>query len=92
MNQIDKISKEALVLLQYAKDTAIANLASANSNKKLEPQLDGSQLAAVVNLMNLSLSQGFQKGLPSFQKSVKDQLKEHSTVSIVTKSAELKKK
>lgn len=74
MNQVDKISKEAFTLLQYAKDTAIANLTTANGQNKLEPQLDGAQLLAVINLLNLSLSQGFQKGLPSFQKVVVNQL------------------
>lgn len=74
MNQVDKISKEALALLQYAKDTAVANLTVANGQKKLEPQLDGAQLLAVINLLGLSLSQGFQKGLPAFQKKVSEQL------------------
>lgn len=74
MNQVDKISKEALTLLQYAKDTAIANLTTANAQKKLEPQLDGAQLLAVINLLGPSLTQGFQKGLPAFQKTVTNQL------------------
>jgi hypothetical protein len=91
MNQIDKISKEAMSLLNYAKDTAIANLTTANGQKKLEPQLDGAQLLAVINLLNLSLSQGFQKGLPSFQKTVKHQIDNSSTTK-ATKTSELKKK
>lgn len=88
MNQVDEISKEALSLLQYAKDTAIANLTIANGQKKLEPQLDGAQLLAVINLLNLSLAQGFQKGLPSFQKVVVNQLNTSQT----TTKAESKKK
>lgn len=75
MNQVDKISKEALMLLQYAKDTAIANLTTANAQNKLEPQLDGAQLLAVINLLGPSLTQGFQKGLPAFQKTVTNELK-----------------
>lgn len=74
MNQVDKISKEALTLLNYAKDTAIANLTIANSQGKLEPQLDPAQLLAVIELLGISLSQGYQKGLTSFQKTVKEQL------------------
>lgn len=74
MNQVDKISKEALTLLNYAKDTAIANLTIANSQGKLEPQLDPAQLLAVVNLLGMSLSQGYQKGLTAFQKTVKEQM------------------
>ena len=74
MNQIDKISKEALSLLQYAKDTAIANLTVANSAGKLKPQLEPTQLLAVIDLLGSSLSQGYQKGLNAFQKVVKEQI------------------
>ena len=52
MNQVDKISKEALDLLQYAKDTAIANLTIANSAGKLNQQLEPAQLLAESNLRN----------------------------------------
>jgi len=74
MNQVDKISKEALDLLQYAKDTAIANLTIANSAGKLNQQLEPAQLLAVVDLLGSSLSQGYQKGLTAFQKAVREQL------------------
>lgn len=74
MNQIDKISKEALLLLNYAKDTAIANLATANSSGALQPKLEPDQLVAVVNLLGSSLSQGYQRGLTTFQGVVKEQI------------------
>lgn len=74
MNQIDKISKEALNLLQYAKDVAVTNLTVANSTGKLTPQLEPAQILTVVDLLNSSLSQGYQKGLLAFQKSVKEQI------------------
>lgn len=79
MNQVDKISKEALDLLQYAKDTAVANLTVANRAGKLNPQLEPAQLLAVVDLLGSSLSQGYQKGLTAFQKAVKEQLPQEST-------------
>lgn len=86
MNQVDKISKEALSLLQYAKDTAIANLTVANSSGKLKPQLEPIQLLAVVDLLGASLSQGYQKGLSAFQKVVKEQIPQESTKKVVESS------
>jgi|GEM_PF-6773819 len=74
MNQVDKISREALTLLQYAKDTSVANITVANSTGKLEPQLSPAQIHAVINLLELSLLQGYQRALPTFQRVVKDQL------------------
>ena len=79
MNEIDKISKEALDLLHYAKDTAVANLTIANSSGKLNPRLEPIQLLAVVDLLGSSLSQGYQKGLTSFQNAVKKQLPKEQT-------------
>ena len=83
MNQVDKISKEALNLLKYAKDTAVTNLASANSNGQLEYKLTDEQLLSVVSLLDSSLSQGYQKALPSFQSKVD---------SLIGKETETRKK
>lgn len=85
MNQVDKISKEALALLNYAKDTAIANLTIANSQGKLEPQLDPAQLLAVIEMLGISLSQGYQQGLTSFQKTVREQFAIEKSKETVTK-------
>ena len=79
MNRIDKISKETLNLLQYAKDTAVNNLTIANNTGKLLPRLDPLQLSAVVGLIDASLSQGYHKGLKSFQSIVKEQLSQEQT-------------
>jgi len=74
MNQVDKLSKEVLVLLNYAKDTAVANLTVANSKGQLDPKLEPSQLLAVIDVFTSSLNQGYQKGLGSFQSVVKEQV------------------
>lgn len=88
MNQVDKISKEALVLLNYAKDTAVANLTVANSKGQLDPKLEPAQLLAVIDVFTSSLSQGYQKGLGSFQNIVKEQV----TTSQTKKVAEISNK
>ena len=72
MNQVDKISKEVLDLLRYAKDTAKSNLVTANSNGQLESQLSDAQLNSVLSVVDSSLSQGYLKGLTSFQNSLKN--------------------
>jgi len=74
MNQVDKISKEVLNLLNYSKDVTTTSLNSANNSGKLEPKLTDDQLRLVVNLVENSLSQGYQKGLNTFQKTLKTTL------------------
>jgi hypothetical protein len=80
MNSIDKISKEALNLLTYSKDVVTNNLATANATGALEPKLTEEQIRNVLSLVDHSLSQGFQKGLTSFQKTVKGELKASSSL------------
>jgi hypothetical protein len=79
MNQVDKISKEALNLLSYSKDVVANNLAALNKEGKLTPQLNELQLKTIVSILESSVSQGFQKGLPTFQKSVNNVLEEVRT-------------
>lgn len=83
MNRIDKISKDALNLLAYSKDVAASNLTTANAKGNLDPKLTDEQVASVLSLVEHSLSQGFQKGLTSFQKSVEKTLTESSTTTPV---------
>lgn len=76
MNQVDKISKEVLSLLNYSKDVATGNLSTANNSGRLEPKLTDEQLRSVVSLVEASLSQGYQKGLNTFQKTLKTTLED----------------
>lgn len=69
MNKIEKISREALNLLNYSKDTAVSSLSLANSEGMLGTKLSDEQLSKVVSLLENSLSQGYLKGINSFQKS-----------------------
>lgn len=69
MNITDKISKEVLNILDYSKEVVKTNLVTANDSKTFE-SLNSEQLERIVNVVNLSLSQGFQKALPNFQKAV----------------------
>lgn len=88
MNQVDKISKEALSLLTYSKDVAATNLTTANARGGLEPKLTDEQVTSVLNLFEHSLSQGFQKGLESFQRIVKQTI----TQDIASNNLDTKKK
>jgi len=76
MNQVDKISKEVLNLLNYSKDVVTGNLSAANNSGRLEPKLTNEQLRSVVSLVEVSLLQGYQKGLNTFQKTLKTNLED----------------
>lgn len=70
MNQVDKISKELFNLVEYSKDVVKSNLASNNIKEKEELKLTDAQLANVLRIVELSISQGYERGFGSFQKSV----------------------
>ena len=69
MNKVDRISKDAKILIDSAKDTVSNNFVSAVKSSSLS--LSESQLASVLNLVNVCLQEGYQKALPYFQNSVK---------------------
>lgn len=85
MNQVDKISKEVLNLLNYSKDVATNNLTSLNKEGKLNPPLNESQLQTIVSLLDSSFTQGFQKGLTNFQKSVKNVMESEKVTAKTSK-------
>lgn len=70
MNQVDRISKELLNLVEYSKDVVKANLASNNAKENEALKLTDAQLANVLRIVDASITQGYQKGFTSFQKSV----------------------
>lgn len=76
MNKIDKISKHVMNLFEYSKDVIKTSLVTSNNSGKFDPKLTDKQLTDLINLVEISLSQGYQKGLTVFQKSVKDALVE----------------
>ena len=60
--------------MNYSKDVVTNNLTALNKEGKLTPALNEAQLKTIVSILDSSVSQGFQKGLPSFQKSVNNVL------------------
>ena len=71
MNKIDKVSKEVLNLLNYSKDLTKANLSSANNTGALGQKLTDDQLRLVVDMIDVSITQGYQRGLSNFQRTLK---------------------
>jgi len=70
MKTVDKISKETLGLVEYSKDLTKSNLVNFNSNGEIKTPLSEEQLQSVYSLIDASISQAFQRSLPSFQKNV----------------------
>lgn len=74
MNKVDKMSKEVLGIVEYCKEVVRKNLISSNDNQ--QDRLSESQLNNMLNIVNLSLSQGSQKAIPVFQKVLSNVLNE----------------
>ena len=74
MSKINNISREASQLINSVKDTTINNLVRSVSENLM--QLTEDQLTNIVNIVTLSIDEGYQKALPSFQKTLQNSLKE----------------
>lgn len=70
MKAVEKISREVLGLFEYSKDLAKSNLVAANSSNNIKNKLTNEQLVEVSSVIDLALSQAFQRGVSTFQKSV----------------------
>ena len=75
MNSVDKISKEVLALLEYVKDTVKINLANSNFSGNFSPKLTDEQVSGISNLIDVSISQGYQNAITSFQKNISNVIK-----------------
>jgi len=73
MNSVDKISREAKVIFDAAKDSVVNNVVVASRSGTFE--IEESQLARLVQVITLSLDESIQKSLPHFQNSVKSLIK-----------------
>jgi hypothetical protein len=91
MNQVDKISKETLNLLEYSKDVVKENLTTANVTGQLEPKLSDEHLKKVLHLVDVSMSQGYQKAIQSFQRNISTVLSTHEDVRSHDTSSRKKK-
>ena len=72
MNTVDKISRDAKLVVDSVKDSVVKNLTTTVHNKKLD--LTDRQLAEVVKLIELSVNEGYQRSLNVFQNTVKKYL------------------
>jgi hypothetical protein len=73
MNNVDKVSKDVKNIVESIKDLSSANLLNAVRSNSV--QLDELQLSRIIAVVNMSLDEGFQRALPSFQNSVKKYVK-----------------
>jgi hypothetical protein len=69
MNNIDKISADSRILIDSAKDTVSTNFLSLISRKDIN--LDPSQIEKILNVVNVSIEEGYQKALPYYQNTIK---------------------
>jgi hypothetical protein len=72
MNTVDKISRDAKLVVESVKDSLVKNLTTTVYNKQLD--LNEHQLAEVVRLIELSTDEGYQRSLNVFQNTVKKYL------------------
>jgi hypothetical protein len=77
MNTVDKISKEVISLTEYAKDVVKNNLTSGPLKGQFK--LEDNQISSLLQLIDVSITSGIQKGLPNLQKSIKKIIEESST-------------
>jgi hypothetical protein len=73
MNTVDKISREAKLILDATKDSVINNIITASRSGTF--QIEDSQLARLVQVVTLSFDDSTQKSLPHFQNSIKNLVK-----------------
>ena len=73
MNSVDKISREAKIVLDATKDSVINNIVVASRSGTFE--IDESQLAKLVQVVTLSFDDSLQKALPHFQNSIRGLVK-----------------
>lgn len=74
MNEVDKIARETKTLLESVKDSFVTNIVNAAHSKTV--QLDERQLEGIVAIANISFDEGYQRAIPFFQRSIKNQLEE----------------
>lgn len=72
MKKVEKIARDAKVLTESAKDVARDNIISAIRSKVLK--IDESQLPILLQLIDISINDGYSKATKSFQRSVETTL------------------
>lgn len=69
MNSVDKITRDAKILVASARDTANSNLTTAAMDKRLN--LTENQLKEVLRIIDMSFEEGYQKAINVFQNTIK---------------------
>jgi len=69
MNNVDKISKEAKLVLDSTKDNLIVGLISASRNGQI--QIEASELPRLIQVVNFIFDDSSQKAISYFQNSIK---------------------
>lgn len=69
MNSVDKITRDAKILVASARDTANSNLTTAAMEKNLN--LTENQLKEVLRIIDMSFEEGYQKAINVFQNTIK---------------------
>lgn len=69
MNQIDNITRDSKILVESAKDCITGNLLKSIQSSSLV--LTEDQLKSVMKIVDLSLSEGYQRAIPVFQNTIK---------------------
>jgi hypothetical protein len=68
MNKTDKISKDAKLLVESAKDVLTNNLISAIKSRTVI--VEESQIPKLLQIVDMSMNDGYQRSLRTFQKSI----------------------
>lgn len=72
MNSIDKITRDAKILVNSARDAANSNLTQAFIERKLTVSED--QLREIFKIMDMSFEEGYLKAATVFQNTIKKHL------------------
>jgi hypothetical protein len=70
MNKIDKLCKDAKIVVDSVKDMLDTNFVSAFQEKKLEVSQE--VLEQILQLVSVSVNEGFQRALSTFSRAVKE--------------------
>lgn len=74
MSKINTLAREASQLINSVKDTTVNNVVRSVTENKI--QLTEDQLTNIVNIITLSIEEGYQKALPSFHRTLQNNVKE----------------
>jgi hypothetical protein len=69
MNTVDRVTKEVKIVVDSAKDSTLSNVIKYIRENSL--QLTDNQVSGLINLIGISIDEGYQRSVTTFQNSVK---------------------